>query len=210
MRSSSSPGGSKRNDWAAAPKAVAGSLAGRVVVVGVTGSIAAYKVAVVVRRLRGEDADVYVLMTAAAVRFVGPATFRALSHHPVITDMWDPNGPWDEPHVALGELADLYLIAPASADMLGRLAAGLAGDIVSATALATRAPLVVAPAMSDRMAESPVVQENLARLRARGVDVIGPDRGPLASGKSGLGRMAEPEAIVSTVAARLGGRPGPQ
>ena len=187
---------------------MAGNLAGRVVVVGVCGSIAAYKVAMVVRRLRQDDAEVHVLMTPAATQFVGPVTFRALSHHPVITDMWDPHGRWDEPHVALGELADLYLIAPATADTLGRLAGGLAGDIVCATALATRAPILVAPAMSDAMAESPAVQENLARLRARGVHVVGPERGPLASGKVGLGRMAEPEVIVAEVAALLSGPAG--
>jgi phosphopantothenoylcysteine decarboxylase/phosphopantothenate--cysteine ligase len=187
---------------------VAGTLAGRVVVVGVCGSIAAYKVAIVVRQLRAAGAEVPVLMTPAAVRFVGPPTFRALAHQPVITDMWDPHSPWDEPHVALGERADLYLIAPATADMVGRLAAGLADDVVSATALATRAPILIAPAMSDRMATSPVVEDNLARLRARGVHVIGPERGPLASGKVGLGRMSEPEAIVTKVVALLGGRKG--
>jgi phosphopantothenoylcysteine decarboxylase/phosphopantothenate--cysteine ligase len=187
---------------------VAGTLAGRVVVVGVCGSIAAYKVAIVVRRLRAAGAEVPVLMTPAAGRFVGPPTFRALAHQPVITDMFDPHNPWDEPHVALGERADLYLIAPATADMVGKLAAGLADDLVSATALATRAPILIAPAMSDRMATSPVVEDNLARLRTRGVHVIGPERGPLASGKVGLGRMAEPEAIVTKVGALLGGRKG--
>lgn len=186
---------------------MAGNLSGRTVVVGVCGSIAAYKVAIVARRLDQQGAEVHVLMTPAAARFVGPATFRALSHRPVLTDMWDPNGPWDEPHVALGERADVYLIAPATADMVAKLAAGLADDLVSATALATRAPLLVAPAMSDRMAESPVVQENLARLRARGVHLIGPDRGPLASGRVGLGRMAEPDAIVAEVVVLAGGRP---
>ena len=185
---------------------MAGNLAGRVVVVGVCGSIAAYKVAIVVRRLRATGETL--LFLNPDTQFVGPVTFRALSHHPVITDMWDPHGRWDEPHVALGELADLYLIAPATADTLGRLAGGLAGDVVCATALATRAPILVAPAMSDAMAESPAVQENLARLRARGVHVVGPERGPLASGKVGLGRMAEPEVIVGEVAALLSGRAG--
>ena len=179
-------------------------------VVGVCGSIAAYKVAVVVRRLQQEGAEVHVLMTPAAMRFVGPTTFRALSHRPVITEMWDPNGPWDEPHVALGERADVYLIAPATADMVGKLAAGLADDLVSATALATRAPLLIAPAMSGQMAESPIVQENLARLNARGAHLIGPDRGPLASGRVGLGRMAEPEAIVAEVVALAGRRHAPR
>lgn len=186
---------------------MAGALANRTIVVGVCGSIAAYKVALVVRRLRQERAEVHVVMTPAATRFVGPVTFRALSHRPVITDMWDPDGPWDEPHVALGERADLYVIAPATADMVAKLVAGLADDVVCATALATRAPLLVAPAMSDRMAESPVVQDNLARLRARGVHVIGPERGPLASGRIGFGRMSEPEAIVAEVIARVGGHP---
>ena len=184
-----------------------GILAGRVVVVGVCGSIAAYKVAIVVRRLDQDGAEVHVVMTPAAARFVGAATFRALSHRPVITDMWDPDGPWDEPHVALGERADIYLIAPATADMVAKLTVGIADDLVSATALATRAPLVVAPAMSDRMAEAPVVQDNLARLKGRGVHVLGPDRGPLASGKVGLGRMVEPDAIVAEVIAIAGLRP---
>jgi phosphopantothenoylcysteine synthetase/decarboxylase len=186
---------------------VAGTLAGRVVVVGVCGSIAAYKLAIVVRRLQDDGAEIHVVMTPSATRFVGPATFRGLSHHPVITDMWDPHGPWDEPHVALGERADVYVIAPATADMIGKLAAGLADDVVSATALATGAPILVVPARSDRMAEAPAVQDNLARLRARGVHVLGPDRGPLASGKVGLGRMVEPEAIVAEVAALVGARP---
>lgn len=184
---------------------MAGDLRGRVVVVGVCGSIAAYKVAVLVRLLVKQDAEVYVVMTAAATRFIGPATMRALSRHPVITDMWAPDSPWDEPHVALGERAHLLLIAPATADMLGRLAAGLADDIVCATALATRAPVLLAPAMSDLMVASPAVQENLERLRARGMRVIGPEHGPLASGKVGVGRMAEPEAIAAQVAAIVGG-----
>ena len=181
------------------------ALRGRTIVVGVCGSIAAYKAAVLVRLLVGRGADVHVAMTPAAVRFVGPVTFRALSRHPVIVDMWAPDSPWDEPHVALGQRAECYVIAPATADMLGRLAAGLADDIVSATALATRAPILLAPAMSAEMAAAPVVEENLGRLRARGVHVIGPERGALASGQIGLGRMSEPEEIAAKVAALAGG-----
>ncbi len=184
---------------------MAGSLAGRVIVVGVCGSIAAYKTAIIVRLLVKEGAEVYVVMTPAATRFIGPVTLRALSRNQVIVDMWAPDSPWDEPHVALGERADLYLIAPATADMLGRLAAGLADDVVSATALATRAPVLLAPAMSDLMIAAPVVQENTSRLRARGMHVIGPEHGPLASGRVGLGRMAEPEAIVAEVKALVEG-----
>ncbi len=184
---------------------MAAALAGRVIVVGVCGSIAAYKTAIIVRLLGKAGAEVNVAMTPSATRFIGAVTLRALSHHPVVTDMWAPESPWDEPHVALGEMADLYLIAPATADMLGRLAAGLADDVVAATALATRAPVLLAPAMSDRMAASLVVQENISRLRARGLHVIGPEHGPLASGKVGPGRMAEPEAIVAEVTALVGG-----
>ena len=172
-------------------------------VLGVSGSIAAYKAAVIVRLLRERGAEVFVVMTPAAARFVTPLTFRALSHQPVVADMWAGDTPWEEPHVALGDRADLLLVAPATADMLARLAGGFGDDPVSATVLATRAPVVVAPAMSDAMAQSPVVQENLARLRARGVHVVGPEHGPLASGRVGLGRMTEPEAIVEAVTAIL-------
>jgi phosphopantothenoylcysteine decarboxylase / phosphopantothenate---cysteine ligase len=184
---------------------LAESLRGRTVVLGVSGSIAAYKAAALVRRLREQGADVYVVMTPAAARFVTPLTFRALSQQPVVADMWAGDVPWEEPHVALGARADLLLIAPATADTLARLAGGFGDDPVSATALATRAPIVVAPAMSDAMAESPAVQENLARLRARGVRVLGPEHGRLASGSIGPGRMTEPEAIVEAVIAILGG-----
>ncbi len=158
------------------------ALRSRVVVVGVCGSI-------------------------AATRFVGPVTFRALSRRPVITDMWAPDAPWDEPHVALGQRAAVMLVAPATADALARLAAGLADDVVSATVLATRAPVLLAPAMSAEMAAAPVVTDNLARLRARGMHVIGPERGELASGQVGTGRMSEPDAIVDRLAT-LVGEPG--
>lgn len=183
-------------------------LEGRTIVVGVCGSIAAYKAATLVRLLLREGADVYVAMTPAAARFVGPATFRALSRHPVVTDMWAPDSPWDEPHVALGERADLYVVAPATADMLARLAVGLADDVVCATALATRSPILLAPAMSDAMAESAAVRENTERLRARGVRIAGPARGELASCKVGLGRMVEPDAIVAEIVELLGASAG--
>ncbi|HEV2439767.1 MAG TPA: flavoprotein [bacterium] len=179
------------------------ALRGRTVVLGVSGSIAAYKAAVIVRRLRDRGVEVFVVMTPAAAEFVTPLTFRALSQRPVLADMWARDLPWEEPHVALGEQADLLLIAPATADMVARLAGGFGDDPVSATVLATRAPVVVAPAMSDAMAQAPVVQENLARLRARGIHVLGPEHGVLASGRVGLGRMTEPEAIVEAVAAIL-------
>lgn len=179
------------------------NLAGKVVLVGVTGGIAAYKAAQVVSRLRQQGAEVHVLMTASASRFVQPLTFRTLSGHPVITDLWDPNNPYDEPHVALGERASLYVIAPATAHTLAKLALGLADDPISATALATRAPVLLAPAMHDAMYEHPTVQEHLRILRERGYRVIGPETGWLASGKRGTGRMSEPDAIVDEISAIL-------
>ncbi len=179
------------------------SVGGRRVVVGVGGGIAAYKVAHVVSALRRQGAEVRVVMTEAAARFVGPVTFRALSQHPVLTDMWAPDNPWDEPHVALGEWAELYVIAPATASLLARLASGVADDMVSATALNVRCPVLLAPSMSDRMYEHPAVQANLARLRERGCHVVGPERGPLASGRIGIGRLAEPDTIVAAAISLL-------
>ncbi len=181
-------------------------LANKVIVVGITGGIAAYKAAQVVSTLRRLGAEVYVLMTASAMQFVGPLTFRTLSQHPVITDMWDPDNPWDEPHVFLGERAHLYVIAPATAHTLAKLALGLADDVVSATALATRAPVLLAPTMSDVMYEQPTTQEHLRTLRARGYRLIGPEVGRLASGKEGIGRMAEPGAIVEEICTTLEAR----
>lgn len=182
------------------------TLGGKVILVGVTGGIAAYKAAVLVSRLRQQDADVHVLMTASASQFVQPLTFRALSGHPVITDLWDPGNPYDEPHVTLGERASAYVIAPVTAHTLAKLATGLADDAVCATALATRAPVLLAPAMSDAMYEHPTVQEHLRVLRERGYRVIGPEVGWLASGKRGIGRMSEPDAIVDEIVAILDAR----
>ncbi len=172
------------------------NLADKVVLVGVTGGIAAYKVGYVVSGLRKEGAEVHVLMTPAAVQFVGPLTFRALSQQPVLTNMWDPDNPWEEPHVILGAHADLFVIAPATAQTLAKLALGLADDLVSATALATRAPLLIAPAMSDLMFDHPTVREHIEVLRARGAHLVGPEHGRLASGREGMGRMSEPETIL--------------
>lgn len=188
------------------PQQQAGRLAGKCIVVGVTGGIAAFKAAHVVTGLRKLGAEVHVVMTAAAAQFVSPLTFRVLSQHPVVADMWDPQSSHDEPHVALGERADLYVIAPATAHTLAKLALGLADDAVAATALATRAPVLVAPAMTDTMYEHPTTQEHLQTLRRRGVRAIGPVVGWLASGKEAIGRMAEPEAIIEEICAILDAR----
>ncbi len=181
----------------------AGRLAGKVIVLGVTGGVAAFKAVHIVTGLRKVGADAWVVMTAGAAQFVSPLTFRTLSQHPVTSDLWDPHNLHDEPHVALGERAALYVIAPATAHTLAKLALGLADDVVSATALATRAPVLVAPAMVDVMYEHPTTQDHLQTLRRRGVRVIGPVVGWLASGKEAIGRMAEPEAIVEEICAIL-------
>src|SRR5437879_11893513 len=169
-------------------------LAGKVIVVGVTGGVAAFKAAHFVTGLRQLGAEVHAVMTSAATQFVSPLTLRAHPPHPVVTDMWDAQTPYDEPHVTLGERADLLVIAPATAQMLAKLALGLTDDVVSATVLATRAPVVVAPAMSDTMYQHPTTQEHLQTLRRRGVRIIGPVVGWLASGKEASGSLAEPDA----------------
>jgi phosphopantothenoylcysteine decarboxylase/phosphopantothenate--cysteine ligase len=181
-------------------------LEGKVVVVGVTGGIAAFKAASLVSTLRKGGADVYVLMSPSATEFIGPLTLRTLSAHPVVTDMWDPRNPWDEPHVYLGERADAYVIAPATAHTIARLALGLADDVITATALATRAPVLIAPAMSDVMYQQTTVQEHLRTLRSRGYRIVGPVVGWLASGKEAIGRMAEPDAIVEEIRSALAER----
>ncbi len=164
------------------------------VVLGVCGGIAAYKAIEVCRRL--VDAGVYVVpvLTPAATRFVGEVTFSALASEPVQKTLWDEGSPI--PHTALGQRADLVVVVPATAHLLARYAAGLADDLLSATLLATRSPVVVCPAMHTEMWEHPSVQENLATLRRRGVTVVPPEEGRLAGGDRGAGRLAEPAHIV--------------
>jgi phosphopantothenoylcysteine decarboxylase/phosphopantothenate--cysteine ligase len=177
------------------PAEVPEALRGLRVAVLVTGGIAAYKVADLVSQLVQGGCEVRVAMTASATRFVGAATFHGLSGHPVQTDVWAGGGP-PEPHVALGDWAQLALVAPATANVLGRLAGGQADDLVTATLLAARCPIVVAPAMNDAMWANPAVVENLGTLRRRGVTVVEPESGRLASGHVGSGRLASSRQIL--------------
>jgi phosphopantothenoylcysteine decarboxylase/phosphopantothenate--cysteine ligase len=172
------------------------------VVLGVTGGIAAYKAVEVCRRLVDAGVHVAPVLTADARRFVGEATFSALASQPAQSELF--GGPVPIPHTALGRAADLVVVAPATADFLARYAAGLAGDLLGATLLATAAPVVVCPAMHTEMWEHPSVQENLATLVRRGVAVVPPERGSLAAGDVGVGRLAEPEVIVEVVLGMLG------
>jgi phosphopantothenoylcysteine decarboxylase / phosphopantothenate---cysteine ligase len=173
-----------------------------VVVLGVTGCIGAYKACEVLRELQRREVDVHVTMTAAAKRFVSPMTFEALSRHPVFHDQWEP-GSGEIRHIGLADAADLLLVAPATANTLGKMARGIADDTLSTLHLATKAPVVVAPAMNVNMFEHPAVQENLAILRARGVTVVEPGSGYLACGWLGKGRLAEVPEIVEAAMAVL-------
>lgn len=183
-----------------APSAqVASSLAGKHVVLGVTGGIAAYKAVEVVSRLRKKGAHVHVIMTRGAQNFVTELTFREMSGEPVITDMWAKVTHYHVEHIALAQLADVILVAPATANVLAKAACGMADDMLTTTLLATKAPIFFAPAMNTAMYENPVTQENIERLRTRGVHIIAPASGPLACGTSGAGRLPEPVELVAVL-----------
>nr|WP_238395996.1 bifunctional phosphopantothenoylcysteine decarboxylase/phosphopantothenate--cysteine ligase CoaBC [Xanthomonas fragariae] len=166
----------------------------------VGGGIAAYKSLELVRRLRDAGAQVQVAMTSGAQQFVTPLSFQALSGQPTRTTLWDSAAEQAMGHIELARWADQVIVAPATADLLARLAHGLADDLVTTLCLATTAPLTVAPAMNHRMWLHPATQANVATLRARSVSVVGPDDGPLAEGESGPGRLAEPAAIIAALA----------
>ena len=175
------------------------------ILLGVTGGIAAYKSAELVRRLRDRGAEVQVVMTAGARQFVTPLTFQALSGRPVRTDLWDEAAEAAMGHIELARWADRVLIAPASADFLARLAHGLADDLLTTLCLATDAPLSVAPAMNRLMWANAATQANVAVLRSRGVTVLGPAEGDQACGETGPGRMLEPAEILDAFAPRGAG-----
>jgi phosphopantothenoylcysteine decarboxylase/phosphopantothenate--cysteine ligase len=183
-------------------------LAGRLIAVGVTGSISAYKAADLVRRLRDEGADVVVLMTPSAMRFVGELTFAALTRYPVETDIGGLLPDQRIGHIVVADSADAIVVAPATAHWLASMATGLAGDVVTATCLASTAPVVVAPAMDGDMYAHPATRANVARLRDEfGYGIVEPEAGPLASGQTGQGRLAETAAIVDAAVAAVGDRP---
>jgi phosphopantothenoylcysteine decarboxylase/phosphopantothenate--cysteine ligase len=183
-----------------------GTFRDRTVILGVGGGIAAYKACEIVRLLVKGGADVHVVMTPNATRFVGPLTFQALSGHPVLVDLLDPASDASYGHLELARRADILLVAPATADLIARLRAGMGDDAVTTTALACTCPVLLAPAMNTRMWEGAAVQENLGALRARGFHVVGPSTGELADGDVGEGRLADPPEIAAAVARLLGPR----
>lgn len=179
------------------------SLKRRRILLGVTGSIAAYKAAELVRQLRAAGAEVQVVMTEAATRFITPLTLKALSGRPVRTELWDAAAEAAMGHIELARWAQLVVVAPASADFLAKLRAGRADDLLSTLCLATEAPIAVVPAMNRRMWQHPATQENLSVLKARGVQIWGPEEGTQACGEDGPGRMLEAVELRARIAAWL-------
>ena len=177
------------------------SVRGRRIVVGISGGIAAYKAVEVIRRLVDAGAHVAPIMTEDAHRFIGPVTVSALSSEPVHTSLWDDASPI--PHTRLGQTADLIVVAPATARVIAAYAMGFSQDLLVATLIATRAQVVICPAMHTEMWEHPSVQDNLALLRSRGVIVVDPQEGRLAGGDIGTGRLADPETILSAIESAL-------
>jgi phosphopantothenoylcysteine decarboxylase len=175
------------------------ALAGKTIVLGVSGSIAAYKAADLTSELRRLGADLFVVMTRTAKEFIGPITLQTLSRNPVVTDLWKEGDGWQPGHIELADKADLLLVAPATADLIAQFANGLAPDALSSIHLATRAKVVLAPAMNGKMYEHPATRENIRVLRERGVFFIDPEEGELACGYEGVGRLAKVESIVEEV-----------
>ena len=173
--------------------------AGKNVVLGVTGSIAAYKAADLASRLTKQGAAVRVVMTADALRFITPLVFKTLSRNPVVTDLYDEEEGWKPTHIRLADEADLLLIAPATANNLAKLACGIADDALSCIALALnpRSKVLLAPAMNGKMWLHPATRQNVAMLQSRGVEFIGPEEGMLSCGYEGLGRLWDPEKIAA-------------
>jgi phosphopantothenoylcysteine decarboxylase/phosphopantothenate--cysteine ligase len=169
----------------------------RTIVVGVTGSIAAFKAADLVSKLVKRGHEVHVAMTAAAAQFITPLTFQTLSRNPVLGSVFDEKDGWRPGHIDLADRADLFLIAPATANTIAALAHGLAHDALTEIALATEAPLLIAPAMNGKMWKHPATQANVALLQTRGVHFIGPEEGLLACGYEGLGRLWNVEEIIT-------------
>ena len=172
---------------------------GKKIVLGVTGGIAAYKAVEIASRLRKKGAEVHVIMTQEATHFVAPLTFREITGQPVTTDMWTEPSHWHVAHIALAQLAEIFLIAPATANIIAKAAAGIADDMLTTTLLAVKAPIFFAPAMNSAMYENPVTQENIAKLLRLGWHKIDPAAGYLACGTAGVGRLPEPVDIVGEI-----------
>ena len=169
------------------------------IVIGMCGGISAYKVVDVVSRLKKLEASVTVIMTENATKFVSPLTLRAISHEPVVTDMFEEPDNWDTEHISLAEKADLFVVAPATANIIGKIAAGVADDMLTTTIMATDATVLLVPAMNTGMFENPILQENINKLKQLGYLVMEPETGLLACGTTGKGRLPDPPTIVEEI-----------
>ena len=188
-----------RNTSKSSSRGCAADLAGKRIILGVTGGIAAYKAAYIASALTQSGAEVHVVLTEHGARFVGPATFWGITRNPVITGLFEPHSEAEIEHVSLPENADLLLIAPATANIIGKLANGIADDMLSTMALVVRCPVVIAPAMNAKMYTNPIVVANMNRLRERGHIIVEAESGRLACGDEGIGRLAEPERIIQVI-----------
>ncbi|MGM9534286.1 MAG: bifunctional phosphopantothenoylcysteine decarboxylase/phosphopantothenate--cysteine ligase CoaBC [Intestinibacter sp.] len=178
-------------------------LKGKTVVIGVSGGIAVYKVCDVVSRLKKLNSDVHVIMTKSACEFVGPLTFQTLSQNYVVSDMFEDPKTWEVEHVELAKKADLFLVAPATANVIGKIANGICDDMLTTTIAATKAKVLIAPAMNTNMYENPLIQKNISTLKEYGYKFIEPESGRLACGDIGSGKLASPEVIVENIEALL-------
>ena len=174
-------------------------LAGKHIVLGVTGSIAAYKACELTRLSIKAGAEVRVVMTKSACEFVGPLTFQTLSRYPVESDLFDRRGSWRPEHISLADWCDLFVIAPCTANVIAKMAHGLADDLLSSLALACRKPKLIAPAMNVGMLENPATESNIALLRSRGIRVMETESGELACATEGKGRMPEPAVVFAAM-----------
>ncbi|HSQ34199.1 MAG TPA: bifunctional phosphopantothenoylcysteine decarboxylase/phosphopantothenate--cysteine ligase CoaBC [Peptostreptococcaceae bacterium] len=171
----------------------------KTIVIGVSGGIAVYKICDVVSRLKKLGVNVHVIMTKSSTEFVSPLTFQTLSQNYVVTDMFEDPKTWDVEHISLAKKADLFLVAPATANVIGKVANGIADDMLTTTIMATKAKILFAPAMNTNMYENPVVQRNIKTLRDLGYNFIEPESGRLACGDIGIGKLASPEVIVNDI-----------
>ena len=173
------------------------------IILGVTGSIAAFKAAIIVSKLKGLEFDITVIMTKSAQSFIHPLTFRTLSQNKVVTDIFIDESVYNPQHVSIAHKADLLVIAPATANVIGKLASGIADDALTSTVMASNVPVLIAPAMEENMYMNPITQRNINILQEVGYKFIGPEKGRLASGKTGVGRLADVELIIKTIVDEL-------
>lgn len=180
------------------------------IILGVTGSIAAFKAASIVSKLKSQGYDITVIMTKSSQSFIHPLTFRTLSQNKVVTDIFIDESVYNPQHVSIAQKADLIVIAPATANIIGKLASGIADDALSSTVMASNVPVLIAPAMEENMYINPITQRNIRTLQDIGYEFIGPERGRLASGRFGVGRMADVEFIIQSIINKLDSKLDPK